>query len=500
MLIPADVIYEKLEAVYNFSAFRNGEEKMVRGVCFYTQKDEDENSIILCPQGQFPIGSPRTSNIYVLTGCTVPEGVYSCDFLSFSQKILVTELYNCIFSIFRDFLVWEEQLQSCENSFTGIKGMMRISYYFSNADFVLTDSNLHYLYYTKSFLDYHFMENKLSAVPTQDIVRILLNDPDFHLSFQRKEVFYFPNYEYKYPAICYNLHSSDSKLKARLMLIRNKPDYTAADRFVLKQLGDRIAKILQSQSLHSIPLDNYRNFRKIFHGLIDGSTYSNVQIESALSSIGWSDSAENTYHLVLFLTAEEMSETSALSYMTNYLEMTEPDSFAVVHERKVFWLVKTESLLEDKIRAIAECFNTLAAISLPFYSIAEVPQGVQMVRYAVKIGTILNMSDSFYNFKDYQLEYLLRYGRADIDAEYLMHPAVKTFYKHDQRNGTDYIHTLKEYILQNGSPTHTARALFIHRSTLLERLDKMNSICSLEAMNSWDGRLHIALSLSCLRQ
>ena len=60
--------------------------------------------------------------------------------------------------------------------------------------------------------------------------------------------------------------------------------------------------------------------------------------------------------------------------------------------------------------------------------------------------------------------------------------------------GGEYIHTLEVYFEHNGNLSQTAEALFIHRNTLIYRMDRIAAITGLD-MNRPETRLAVQLAL-----
>ena len=65
-------------------------------------------------------------------------------------------------------------------------------------------------------------------------------------------------------------------------------------------------------------------------------------------------------------------------------------------------------------------------------------------------------------------------------------------------NSSEFLHTLETFFEQNGNLSRTAEALFIHRNTLLYRMNRIAAIAGLD-MDDPDTRLALQLALICHR-
>lgn len=78
-------------------------------------------------------------------------------------------------------------------------------------------------------------------------------------------------------------------------------------------------------------------------------------------------------------------------------------------------------------------------------------------------------------------------------------PEILKLYSYDAEHGSEYLHTLKTYLENNMQPVATAKKLFIHRTTFLYRLDKMQSMFHLK-LDHPARRMDYQLSIMLLEQ
>ena len=65
---------------------------------------------------------------------------------------------------------------------------------------------------------------------------------------------------------------------------------------------------------------------------------------------------------------------------------------------------------------------------------------------------------------------------------------------YDRVNRTNYVQNLRVYLSNNCNMTQTARQLFLHRHTLINRLEKIEEISDLR-LDDYYSRLHMSISL-----
>ncbi len=81
-------------------------------------------------------------------------------------------------------------------------------------------------------------------------------------------------------------------------------------------------------------------------------------------------------------------------------------------------------------------------------------------------------------------------NRAILLADESLHEVIE----HDRRKGTDYLHTLRMYLACQGSLVLTSSALYIHRHTLKNRLERIESLCGV-TLGDYYARLQLSISL-----
>ena len=72
-------------------------------------------------------------------------------------------------------------------------------------------------------------------------------------------------------------------------------------------------------------------------------------------------------------------------------------------------------------------------------------------------------------------------------------------YQYDQENNTEYYLTLKTYLENNMQPVVTASRLFVHRTTLMYRLNKINQLFHIDISTAYN-RLFLQVSMLLLDQ
>ena len=100
----------------------------------------------------------------------------------------------------------------------------------------------------------------------------------------------------------------------------------------------------------------------------------------------------------------------------------------------------------------------------------------EQTKLILSIGQDMKTNTKVYLNDDYGLYSLIAVLLEKLSMPEICHDGVLRLYESDQKNGTDYIHTLFVYLCNDRNALQTSKALFIHRNTLLNRLEKIFKI------------------------
>jgi sugar diacid utilization regulator len=125
-------------------------------------------------------------------------------------------------------------------------------------------------------------------------------------------------------------------------------------------------------------------------------------------------------------------------------------------------------------------FNCKAGISKSFTGLTKLRSAWFQAGAALRLGHNRDPHLWVYDFSGYTLEYVLERAASEIPAEYLLHPAAVTLRNLDRNTGTAYIKTLRYYLDCRCNMSRAAEKLFIHRTSLIRRLERITDITSLD--------------------
>ena len=132
--------------------------------------------------------------------------------------------------------------------------------------------------------------------------------------------------------------------------------------------------------------------------------------------------------------------------------------------------------------------------------ISDYRRGFTEASEALQMGQNLNREGGVAHFNDLGVyRYLYKIARMD-DLRDIYQDQVARIANYDQRKGTELLNTLETYLECAGNLTRTSSRLFVHRNTLIQRLERLQSLCDidLQERSNW-LTLQIAIKVFQLR-
>lgn len=164
-------------------------------------------------------------------------------------------------------------------------------------------------------------------------------------------------------------------------------------------------------------------------------------------------------------------------YLCMTLEDMLPHTAAVAQDGYIVLLcaASDRSKMEDTFCPVLQPYlkdmNFRAGISAPFSDIFKARSYYFQALSTLEIGSKQNPDTYIYRFESYVLSYLLNHAIGEYSPELLLTQGLQEL--RSASDSVDYWDTLKQFLDNECNASETARKMFLHRSTLLTRLEKI---------------------------
>lgn len=161
------------------------------------------------------------------------------------------------------------------------------------------------------------------------------------------------------------------------------------------------------------------------------------------------------------------------TYLSAAIEEHNPGAMAFEFDNAVAAFIpedQNEGGPSDALLSVLERLGIVCGISSAFSNLFEAGHAWFQASSALHNGLMQDGSLSVFRFQDYLLPQLLNGALAGHPTWVYYTKGLKRLKEHDDNAQVSYLDTLRVYLDCNQSVTKTAAALYLHRSTLLDRL------------------------------
>lgn len=195
------------------------------------------------------------------------------------------------------------------------------------------------------------------------------------------------------------------------------------------------------------------------------------------------------YYIIVSTFTHHSYAIMAKTYYWEQLSTIFPNSVTGIFGNRFITLISTpdkESFFEriySRFEAFLQMNQMLSALSYGFTNLTDANL------YSNQSNSLLTDRLVAYNetpialYEDYYLKDIISLTKQPAHVKSTIHPSIKDMYECDQTEGTDYIKTLSAYFECNRNMPATAKKLFIHKSTLFYRFDKMKQLFNVDTNN-----------------
>lgn len=167
------------------------------------------------------------------------------------------------------------------------------------------------------------------------------------------------------------------------------------------------------------------------------------------------------------------------TYLSAAIEEHNPGAMAFEFDNAVAAFIpedQNEGGPSDALLSVLERLGIVCGISSAFSNLFEAGHAWFQASSALHNGLMQDGSLSVFRFQDYLLPQLLNGALAGHPTWVYYTKGLKRLKEHDDNAQVSYLDTLRVYLDCNLSVTKTAAALYLHRSTLLDRLSHITAM------------------------
>lgn len=509
MRLNAEIVSRELARTYQLRSEGPAERELLLHRPELLEADARElldNHLYVCRVEQLPQRTAIGENVAIVTIGSSPRlRVFRerCHVISIEGKGDLFEVFNQIQRLFQRYSHWKETLLTILTDDASIPAMLDASTQVLEGSLDVLDANLHLLGWTTSKeAERLAREGGYPLLPIADESGNL--NPDSMSEFLAQHDLAmdvgtpFVMTVSGLSVLNANLLEHGTYLGCLSVMAPPGSSCDMADAPVVALLAEFVKRAMRRLDVSADKTKG--SLRRSLSALVDGEKLD------ALSSSTLA--AEGGSWVCLKMRLNKRGARLPLAYVRNLVEDNVPDTVAFIHQRSyVVAFVRLDGLapegerrheLERLLEPLTGSIGMRVGISDHLRGLESARTHYLQAGIALENGMAVSPEATIYRFQDYALPELIMNSLGELPAEAYYTPGLRKLFAHDEHSPVSYVDTLECYLSLNMSVSATARALYLHRSTLVERLGHIRDAMGSELDDSLT-RLRIRIVLEATR-
>lgn len=393
-----------------------------------------------------------------------------------SLPALLTKLQE-LYDIYDE---WDENLRALYDQEESVQSLLDISFPIFKNPLLLREADFFIIAYSSIIDENQELGHIIDPVNAYDTITACKTDHIYLDSLTKKEPYYLPEYLSGNRELCCNLfdHGIYSHRLALIQEFQAIQDDLAP---LLLHLSGYVHSLLhktrQNSQGASYPLED------LLLDVVTQKLTDYTVIGTSLSEYGWYNS-----HRYCCMTVKMSSlggQTMTSNYLCRHFEEIIPGSCALRYEGAIIVFINlsrydntVDGLLNNTIVFMRDSFLK-TGISNPITGIMDLRYCYVQSKIALEYGSKYQPFRWIHKFDDITMQYFMECCLKELPVHMACSTKLLALKEHDAVHHSDYYTTLKVYLESHLNAVQASRKLFIHRSTFLYRLEKIQELINI---------------------
>lgn len=446
-----------------------------------------------------PLPEPYRDGCVIFCGLrSAPEAEWEESWIHIPEAGQVS-VFNWLQQIFDRLETWEQELEGIRSRQGSVREMLEKSLpVFQNPLLVVgTDFSLE----MQAGLHENAEEYQLfrPGPERMDYINALQQDEAYQRLQKAEGAAWFPGHITGFNSWNVIIRRSGQTI-CRLVLMEKDKPLTPGDGYLLERLAFWAGDLLH-QAKTGRP--DSENLRSIFHRVLSDRTADYMEISQQLAVLGWGRMDEYLclVYQVTYLDQKNLTANTICSYMEEWYPYT--CSFLFQDEIVNFFNLTKAGTDVEALGSRLKYFIRESFLKAGYSRVMEGHSNLRrqyvQARVALDVGSRVKSYLWIHHFDAVAFPYLLEQCTKRLPGYMVCHPGLLKLRETDRSQHTEYYRTLQVYLEENESATQAARRLFIHRSTFLYRLERIQELLDSELQDP-EERLYLSFSYRLLEK
>ncbi|MDD7388784.1 MAG: helix-turn-helix domain-containing protein [Lachnospiraceae bacterium] len=279
-------------------------------------------------------------------------------------------------------------------------------------------------------------------------------------------------------------------LCGRINVLEHDRELNRGDIQIVDYLVDAIC---DAMGVLSRQRDEGVNYFSVYQNLLSGQEVDEEKLKHQMEYMDWVDGRDSYYVFVASPSLTLESPEAAL-LLKNQMGRLMPQCELAAVDNNVVVIISTRDL-DDRILDTMQKLNKngdfLIGQSLKFFDIRLCRHYYNQARFAIRCARSAHSTSAdnrkIVNFYDYAIEFIIR-NSDEEEAILACHPDIINLWHMDKEHHMDRLKTFSVYLNNERSLLNAAQELYVHRNTLVYRINKIFEIltCDLDDVYTRD--------------
>lgn len=475
MRLNADLIYHNLKKQMPVSIF---------GICendlalfrpeFYLDRTSRflKNHVYVCSADHLPAEPEIEDNVLLICLGEAPQRKYfeeRCGILSVPGDEDIFRVFNIIQDIFNKYEAWDAGLNGILRRGASLQELLDASRDVFENPMLLIGADFKHLAYTEG----DYLRNRLGIRLDEpnfdpDLLDVFLSLHEVATDIREPLLLNLMGRS----TLSVNIFDMDEFLGC-ITVFGEFREFRSSD----MELGLLFAERIRQAFLLKPKLAGERaSLRGAILSVIRGEPLDREQREVIRRSAGRGE------RVCLALRPESNAGQLPTGYVSSLLEQQFRDALAFEYGGGIAAVLPAEKEEREQLLPFLQKIHMKCGVSHRFSDLHDAAYAYYQASSALDEGCAADPAAGVYDFEDYILPLLLKNSTGNIPARFFYTEGLARLAEHDAASPVSYIGTLRAYLDSNMSIAETARKLNLHRSSLIDRLERITQIlgCDLD--------------------
>ena len=474
-------------------AFLRGETHLDPGYAYLAVAD-DLTQDIMCEYGSslICIGKPHQS----FRGKKIP-------ILIIFEEIDIFQLANELGLVFQKYDVLEDQMNKMLQEGKGLQEMTEFMCPFFMNELTIVDAGhrvqAHAVFSRNSHEQPGFITLEGKEMVPLDIISFFSNNKRWVEVRCETEPFIYDEGILDHRLLCINIMEEEG-FAWRVILNETDHAFRPYDVHLLTFFAKYVQKVYD-RSLAGTDLMNIDKLKDLFSLLLSGGHVESWRIKHALLVAGHPEASR--FLCVSIRPKSWDDSTESLAYYSLTIGKTFPGVVSIEFRGDIVCLVGLSSYgasaekFTEAITAFIRDNNFRVGISEVFDDVLRLENHYRQADVALCYGIVEEPSKWVHRFHEQAVSYMVRYTGEQLGIHTLCAECVLRLHAYDQENDSSYIETMEKFFNNHLNISRTAKALNIHRATMIYRLNRIEELSGIDFQHA-EKNLYYQLSIKLL--